>query len=113
MFKFWLQIFWEALEHSLQTIGKEPSDIAVSIVVFLIIGFLLVRKKGKVKGLDEVKQRIPKALGEDFIIVLCVFILIVGFHMAKDAYGEWKSTDDRARRIEEENKKLSHELEQE
>jgi hypothetical protein len=113
MLMFWWRVFLEALEHSLQTIGKEPSDILVSIFVFLIIGLYLVYRKGWPKGWEEVKERTPRVLGEDFAIVLCVFIFILGFHMARDSYREWRDAEDRTRQIEQEKKSLASELEQE
>src|SRR5712692_8870934 len=110
MLTFWLRVLWEALEHCFQTIGKEPSDVVVSIVIFLIIGLLLVRRKGWPKGWEEVKERIPRVLGEDFVIVLCVFILILGFHMARDSYREWRHAEDRAHQVEQEKQSISTEL---
>jgi hypothetical protein len=113
MFTFWWHIFWEALEHAFQTIGKEPSDICVSIFVFLIIGLFLIKRKGWPKGVKEVKERIPRVLGEDFAIVLCVFLFILAFHMAKDSYTEWRNAEDRVHQIEQQKESISKELEQE
>lgn len=102
MFEFWKRIFWEALGHSFEWIGKEPSEFVFALVIFVVIGFLLVLRKGLPTGWEEMKKRLPRVLGEDFAIAVCVFFLFFLFHMARDSYGEWKHADDQGRQTKQE-----------
>src|SRR4051812_14746468 len=97
MFWYWWEIFWQSLDDSLKVVGKESSDILFSIIVFIIVGVLLIRRGGWPQGGSALKEKILRSLGEDIAIVLVLFGLIIVYHMGKNSYEKWKETDDRAK----------------
>jgi ABC-type cobalt transport system substrate-binding protein len=94
--QFWWGVFVDALFDSLKFVGKEPSDILFSVLVFISVGALLIARIGWPKGIKETREKLPKVIGKDIVIVLALFFLIVIFHVSKGAYGRWKEADDRA-----------------
>jgi hypothetical protein len=102
MVKFWWHVFQEALEHSLKWIGEEPAKIFMSVLVFVLIGLFIIGKQGWPKGWAEMKERTLKVLGEDLLIVIGIFILILGFHMARDSFREWEHAEQRERKTKTE-----------
>ena len=96
MWIYWWSVFVESFQDSLATIGKDPTDILFSVVVFVVVGLLLLTRRGWGKGWADVRAKLGAVLGEDILIIFGLFVLILAYHMAKDSYLRWKGSSDLA-----------------
>jgi hypothetical protein len=106
MFRYWREIFWQALKGAIFTVWDTPEGIFWSCLVLVLTVVWLWRKH----GLVGMRSAIWATLGEGLLIASVAFILVFIWQFINKPHEHWKAENERANLLDKQKKSVEAEL---